>query len=80
MNGDTAKRNTAIYTGDSVLDGAAIEYKRMGNIDVFNNMIMFAFHPGLHREVGCPHEITNDVYADSPFAAVFKKMVKENNK
>lgn len=61
-------------TGDPVLDAASREYRRTGNIDVFNNMMMFACDSRTFRECGAPREITGELYAQSPFAAAVKKI------
>ncbi len=69
--------NGHINTGDPVLDAASEEYRRTGNIDVFNNMMTFANDKTTWREIGQPKEIVDELYAVSPFAAVFRKIGSE---
>lgn len=66
-------------TKDKVLDDTCIEYKRLGNIDVFNNAIMCYYFSDIWNKAGRPKETTNDIYAKSPWVAVMKKMHKSLN-
>jgi hypothetical protein len=66
-------------TGDPLLDDAVLEYRRLGNIDVFNNAVAFYFMPGIWRAMGHPQAINDDTYVVSPLAAVMRKLTKESN-
>ena len=69
--------NGKINTGDPVLDAASEEYRRTGKIDVFNNMMTFAYDSATWREIGAPKEIVDGLYAVSPFAAVVRRIGQE---
>ncbi len=69
-----------ISTGDAPLNDACIEYKRMGNIDIFNNFWTCFYHPRMWEKIGKPQQITNDVYAQSPFFATLKRMQAKSSK
>ena len=46
-----------INTGDKVLDDASREFSHTEDIDVFNNMLMWARHTALWRACGRPRAI-----------------------
>jgi len=59
---------------DAPLKDACVEYKRMGNIDVFNNFVAWAYNVRVWRRMGCPKEITNGAYAVSPWVATLNRL------
>jgi hypothetical protein len=69
--------NGKFDTGDPILDSASDELSRTGNIDVFNNMMVFATDGRMWREIGSPKEITNQLYAQSPLAAAVRNIGRQ---
>lgn len=67
-------------TGDLALDQAAKEFRRTGNIDVFNNMFMATHLPETWRECGTPLEVTDQLYQISPFAAAVRQIGEDIKK
>jgi len=63
-----------ISTGNAVLDDIATEYKRMNNIDVFNNACACFFDLRTWVRMGKPQEVRNNMYAISPWFATLKRM------
>jgi hypothetical protein len=76
-------------TGEPFLDDTMREFKRLGNIDVFNNAVAWAFdtstwrdmmrhkHEMLAKQQLPPDIICDEIYATSPLAAVMRKLTKE---
>lgn len=68
-----------LRTGEPILDDAVMQYRRLGNIDVFNNIMMFAYNPSTWRECGSPQEINDEMYGTSPLYAVFNKIGRDRD-
>jgi len=61
-----------ITTGDPVLDDISREYKRLGNIDTFNNACACFYDLRTWDRMGRPKRVINETYALSPWFATLK--------
>lgn len=68
-----------ISTGNPVLDDIATEYKRMEDIDTFNNACACFFDLRMWDRIGRPKRIINETYAVSPWFATLKRLQSSPN-